>query len=35
MESLCFLNIIGNGNDLGNDSVNFSLDPRWKNNWPQ
>ena len=35
MESLRFLNIIGNGNNLGNYSENFCLTPRWKNNWPK
>ena len=32
MESLRFLNVIGNGNDLGKYSGNFCLSPRWKKN---
>ena len=32
MESLGFLNVIGNGNDLGKCSGNFCLSPRWKKN---
>ena len=33
MESLYFLNIVGNGNDLGKYSGNFSLAPEWKIKW--
>ena len=35
MEFLHFLNITGNGNNLGKFSGHFCLTARWKNNWPQ
>ena len=34
MEALHFLNIMGNGNNLGEYSENFCLAPRWENNCP-